>query len=207
MTRRVVDALDVGVTSDEARRGTAKAGTCHDVSQAAPSVEMRLDPGLHAGTFGQFVMAPTGPRIGVRPDLALRTGLTAVHELSHWIDIAILGQGSSVVATDPRAQDWLAAAVDSGRFKAWEAHRTGPCAHDLLSNGRTVGAYAAYLLRIREVWARSYAQWIALRTDDTLLLAEVAQRRIGGYAVQWDDQDFAPVADQLDLLFRKLRWA
>lgn len=59
-----------------------------------------------------------------------------------------------------------------------------------------------YWLAPHELWARSYAQWVALRLDDPAMLATVAGRvgtRGGGH---WPLDEFIPIAEALDRLFR-----
>ncbi len=62
-----------------------------------------------------------------------------------------------------------------------------------------------YLLRAREVWARCYAQWIALRCGDDDYLEEF--KKAGGFTVHgvefnvWEDEDFESVARAMDKVF------
>jgi hypothetical protein len=77
--------------------------------------------------------------------------------------------------------------------------------------------YVKYLLKPRELFARSYAQYVIRRNMD------VIHKHIGGiilrelddlrrqhvhriYPIQWEDDDFEPIALTLDRLFRDLGW-
>jgi hypothetical protein len=71
--------------------------------------------------------------------------------------------------------------------------------------------YVQYLLRPEELFARSYAQFVAVSSRDIRLLAQVGrlQNRRGneiGYNVQWEDDDFEPLAQALETLFWRLGW-
>ena len=64
-----------------------------------------------------------------------------------------------------------------------------------------------YLLKPRELWARSYAQYIVTKSGDPLLLAELDRIRKGPEPWrQWTDAEFQPILKQMDKLFRKKGW-
>jgi hypothetical protein len=68
--------------------------------------------------------------------------------------------------------------------------------------------HVTYLLLEEEVWARSYAQYIALRSGDATMqpqVADIRRRPIYG-ARHWEDADFEQVADAIDALFEGLGW-
>ncbi len=72
-------------------------------------------------------------------------------------------------------------------------------------------SYAEYLLDSKEVWARSYAQYIALRSGNTTMLSQLTalrDRPHNGiyYAEQWNDADFEPVMLAIDQAFKQLGW-
>jgi SPP1 gp7 family putative phage head morphogenesis protein len=65
--------------------------------------------------------------------------------------------------------------------------------------------YLTYALSEKELFARSYAQYIATRTQDPTMLRELDSIRDPGtnayYARQWADDDFGPIAEAFDLIF------
>jgi hypothetical protein len=64
-----------------------------------------------------------------------------------------------------------------------------------------------YFLRIHELFARSYAQWVAIRSSDETLLDQVSQSLSTlHYPEYWGFDDFDPVADALDRIFMELTW-
>jgi hypothetical protein len=128
--------------------------------------------------------------------------LTLAHEIGHWLDREGAGVGGRFESeAGGLFADWLAAverseAVQNIRQRA----RTG-------YNRK----YANYLLRVREMWARSYAQWVAVRSGDAKLLQQLELiRRKGASAEQrpsqWEDADFEAIAREIDALFRKIGW-
>ena len=70
--------------------------------------------------------------------------------------------------------------------------------------------YADYLLQSEELWARSYAQFVTIRSGQTDLIAELRDRQLRAerslIPVQWNDRDFLGVEDPIEALFRDLGW-
>jgi hypothetical protein len=65
----------------------------------------------------------------------------------------------------------------------------------------------AMVMQFPEFFARSYAQYIATRSGDTLLLGHLNRwlaRQT--WILQWDHGDFAPIGETLDSLFAVLGW-
>jgi hypothetical protein len=109
--------------------------------------------------------------------------LALVHELGHALDHLVLG-GARVWSseTDALARWWRAAEQSAACRRL-----TGACR----------GAEVAYWPSRRETFARSFAQWVAIRSDSAPLAREV-ERRAAGAGRQWTPWDFAPVARELD---------
>ena len=61
-----------------------------------------------------------------------------------------------------------------------------------------------------ETFARAYAQYIATKTQDPAMLAELrsvqASNAADGIPTQWTDADFKPIADAFDKLFAAIGW-
>jgi hypothetical protein len=71
--------------------------------------------------------------------------------------------------------------------------------------------YINYLLDDAEIWARAYAQYIAIRSGDSVMKAQLDRERDRSVANvvfprHWEDDDFAPIAARIDALFLKLGW-
>ena len=61
----------------------------------------------------------------------------------------------------------------------------------------------AYLLEPKEQFARAYAQYIAVRSRDNIMLGQLEGKRgdalmQGLYCQQWMDDDFAPIASEIE---------
>ncbi len=121
--------------------------------------------------------------------------LTACHEIGHFLDHqAISARGRWASMTDSAFADWKNAVHASSAYQTLLGHPLRP-------------KVRSYLLDPKELFARSYAQWIAEKSGDAKLLAELDQartRQIPG--VQWSKNDFALISQALDSLFRHKGW-
>lgn len=66
-----------------------------------------------------------------------------------------------------------------------------------------------YYLTSKETFARAYAQYIATKTQDPVMLAELRKMQAGDESrlgIQWSDQDFVPVMTAFDALFKAEGW-
>lgn len=126
--------------------------------------------------------------------------MTAAHEVGHLIDFFALGEaGAFASEAHPALAAWRAAVAASAPVKALQ----GEAGAALPPRARS------YLLRHRELWARSYAQYVAQRSGSAELLRQLDKARAGatvGQLTQWRDADFAPIAAAIDELFRTKGW-
>jgi len=86
--------------------------------------------------------------------------------------------------------DWLKAVRRSSGYKTIETERAG------------------YFKDVKELWARSYYQWVATRSGDRALLDELADVRSQApgstyYWPQWEDDDFVEIAAAIDRVMRE----
>ena len=71
--------------------------------------------------------------------------------------------------------------------------------------------YIEYLLQNEELWARSYAQFIAVKSAHPDLrehldrLRARPERRLY-YGSQWDEEDFLPILAEIEAVFRQIGW-
>ena len=70
----------------------------------------------------------------------------------------------------------------------------------------TVRAHVEYLLGPRELFARTYCQYVAVRSGDPDLQRELEKSLEPDYREQWHEDDFTPIAGALDDLFDRLGW-
>jgi SPP1 gp7 family putative phage head morphogenesis protein len=168
---------------------------------------------LRQGVEGRYRMSQGQP---VDIEFRAKGGtplFTAAHELGHFIDhvgidprVKFPSLGASAVL-DP----WMQAVKNSSAFKTLRDYRANPLAN---VDGKLIAispGYITYALDPRELFARSYSQYIAIRSGDAAMLAELSRERAGGDApiylpMQWEDDDFAPIAKAFDEVFSKLGW-
>lgn len=179
----------------------------------------------NAPGYGTIDMALSGLGFTAHPHLTLW------HETGHWLDFMGVAKGSAVhpgrrgglprrappaaagatrisfsSAADlsNRLLDGWRAAVDASQavqtLKQWQrlplAARPTPLSTSWLHEALTH----------EELFARSYAQWIALRSQHATGLAELRGLQQLPYPRQWQEADFAPIADAFDRLFELLGW-
>jgi hypothetical protein len=144
-------------------------------------------------------------RKGPHPRLAL------VHEFGHALDYFAIGE-TGVYATasgSPELEPWRTAVEASAAVVELRA-RLSMVFTSAVAVPSPIGTYLRYLLQPRELFARSYAQWIALRSGSTDLREELDLSRSGegpfGDVVQWSIADFNDIATALDKLFGSLGW-
>jgi hypothetical protein len=142
--------------------------------------------GPTGGANGTMLPAGSGAQIrlatGSAPDAS-----TVIHELGHRVDLA-LGQ---------EAKAFLSTTADEGAAKVLGAIRKSGAFERLEKSAVLSDDVKAYYTGPKELFARAYAQWVG----DTKGL------KIGGHAdinhgIQWDRDDFGPIKDALEALFR-----
>ena len=140
---------------------------------------------------------------------------TMVHEVGHFLDHKGL-PGSRFTSADPdymeMFEEWHTAARDSRAIQRLIDQRWNPEKYEIPMPGgfsiRPQRGFLDYLVTTEEVWARSYAQYIATRSGDDLLRTAIAEERrdVMYGSSQWDDDDFEPIAKAIDRIFKALGW-
>ncbi|HEY0391047.1 MAG TPA: hypothetical protein VGC63_04995 [Solirubrobacterales bacterium] len=119
---------------------------------------------------------------------------SAVHEIGHSLDSHGFGDGTPIEAimrggfqtmysSTPAMTEWRNAVTTSTAYRNLVAEGDG------------------YRESITELLARSYEQYIALRSGNKVLLAKIAKRMSDDSNVYWSDADFEPIADVFDRFF------
>lgn len=134
------------------------------------------------------------------------------HEMGHYFDLHTIGtpgqwdsdqDGSRVnqiikIAKKSNALKAIQKALDDGRMKL-----NGEMQN--LSTG--VRNHLNYLLYPKEIWARSYAQYIAKRSGNKSMLAGLKEMvDYKGIPYQWVDEDFSEIEKAIDRLFLDIGW-
>lgn len=178
---------------------------------------LAVRPGRGAREIGGYVYSAAGAARGlVVSRSSPHPGLTFIHEVGHFLDHQTLGNRGRFASEAGH----LAEVMDAiARSDAIRVLRSLGGRRRVIIRGvrgrREVEAikqpYVAYLLQPREAFARAYAQYIAVRSEDRLLLAELGRRQqhvltSQVYHDQWMDDDFLPIAQALDQLLRRKGW-
>lgn len=174
---------------------------------------------------------------------------TLAHEVGHWLDNMVVGRKEGFYAPGvplPRRGQDATAFAGSSLMDQWkDAARNSPTIQRLKtwSNATTTGdgnvpqgvskQHLRYLLSTNETWARSYAQYIAIRSEDPDAIAELRQlqkaasvgpvpathryntRKLTNqdpdpnswdYPTVWQDDEFEPIARAFDAIFEAMGW-
>lgn len=139
-----------------------------------------------------------------------------IHEVGHFLDHQTLGTQGRFAS----AEGWLSEIMEAIRGSAAISGLHGRIgkryamvinAHGRRQRENVSQHHVRYLLEPEEQFARAYAQYIAIRSGDATLLAELSNRR-GSilvqrvYYEQWQDTDFVPIAQAFDRLLRRQGW-
>ena len=197
-----------GVVNDEFREAVATVAAVHG-DGALPTVPVLLTTGLEGR--GRLVH-----RAGVPNAILIEHGVSyravaLVHEVGHLLDLVGIGDGASFAsASSPMFADWLLSVVDTPAYARLDEIIRRALAeipeHHLRQRTRL-----SILRDPEELWARSYAQYIAVRSGNLDLnrgIAALTEVSIAGLTVplQWERDEFASIAREIDLLMRRLQW-
>jgi hypothetical protein len=155
--------------------------------------------------------------------------MTTAHEIGHWLDGVMLPVGilevNNASSREAKAvvdfwtaiyktnatQELTKLVREGGTVKikipTWEVVDGKPTRVEAIQDVPSDEDFVRYLSKDNETWARAYAQYVATRSSNPVLKAELvkAQEKIG-YPQQWSDEDFTPVADAIDNLFKTMGW-
>src|SRR5262249_13642197 len=141
---------------------------------------------------------------------------TLVHEIGHFLDQQGAGKGKYHASSrDIDYSDFRRIVKESRAIKRLEQMLAEGKASVTLPDGTRKEypvdkRHVLYLLDMREIWARAYSQYVAVKSGDPLLLKQLDElRNYGGelsYPWQWDEDDFARIADEIDRLMLKFEW-
>jgi len=167
--------------------------------------------------IGRYV--PTREGDASRIEVAMTPGrrrLSFVHEIGHVLDHQALGTPGAYASESGRLRRLMqtidrSAALASLRERGRHKQITTQDRRGNMIRFRIDAHDVAYLLEPRECFARAYAQYIAVRSGDSSLLAQLDDKRgdlltQAIYYEQWTDADFTPIADDFDRLLRRKGW-
>ena len=119
-----------------------------------------------------------------------RSALGFLHELGHLLDHQIF--------YDRKTRSWASEVHPA--FARWRD------AAAKLERRTLPGGYSRqrYFQSVHEVWARSYAQTVLLRSEDRALLRRLVRLQAEDDAHIWSQEQFAAVAIEVELVFERL---
>lgn len=132
-----------------------------------------------------------------------------------------IGEWSSADVSNKALEEWRQAVVNSRAVQTMQGWQDESRTRRGVEPAPGIPAridydHLRYLLQTHEVFARSYAQYIAVRSKDAVGLKELAKLQALGkpgsqgifpaYPRQWEDDDFEPIAKAFDRLFDSLGW-
>lgn len=129
---------------------------------------------------------PVDLRVSSRHD---RVALSFLHELGHLLDHQL--------APAPRS-------FASPRLALFAPWRAAAGSIEQRAPAFASRGHRRYFSSWRELWARSYAQWVVLRSGDSALGAGLAAAQAADDRLVWPAAHFEPVAIELDALFSAL---
>jgi hypothetical protein len=170
----------------------------HVLGDDAPGITVELDAEL--AMPGRYQVRETEPpRIVINPS-CVRPRLVLLHELGHYLDHAAFGDGIAWGCSGQSFDEWRAALEASEAVERLRALEASPELAELTQG------YGYFLLE-EELWARSYSQWVAVRTNEETLLNELGTSLTAlAYPEYWGFEDFAPIADEIDKIFIEATW-
>jgi hypothetical protein len=200
----VSDALQIRVAGklrDQVKAAIETIDQVHD-DGVLPVIPIRSTKASYLGCL-QPVLSGNGITAG---NIAVRASgtwpaLTTVHEIGHFLDLDAIGAKGdfSTKRGDPDMKRVLEAAERTAAVQGLRAK---------LAESRgfeQIRAYK-YFLTPWEIWARAYAQFIAERSGSEMLQKQLAACRDDLKFRQWETDDFKPVAEAIEVLFKKLGW-
>jgi hypothetical protein len=201
-----------GVANDDLREAVDAINRVHGDGDL-PEIPVSFAGGMldaDGEADGRFTLRRhhDGPAVPV--SIVIRSGaphrqFVLVHEVGHLIDLSGLpGHDYSSFSLDvPELDDWRDKVVGTNAYRSLRA-LTDPVVGGDPSR-------ALKLSTLEELWARSYAQFVAVRSLSAELLRALDRLRDRPrtgvyYPRQWDDDDFGDVDRAIEHLFRRQQW-
>jgi SPP1 gp7 family putative phage head morphogenesis protein len=155
--------------------------------------------------------------INISPVEGNHAAITMAHEVGHYLDNQALRITQELPSDKitPEIQAWRDAIKESESVKTLQDwYRNG---HEITIRDSTRPEmsvtqqmdrkFIKNYLRHDELWARSYEQYIATRSGDPTMVAQISAIRATDYgAIQWGDEDFAPIANAIDGILKAAGW-
>lgn len=133
-----------------------------------------------------------------------------LHELGHYLDDQAIEPAGEFASGAGHVPEWSAVVEASDAvLRLRELERQAPVTFEVTSGFAVIldADDFAYMLEPEELFARSYAQYIASRSGDPVTLSELHAGQEVVYPEQWSDADFESIAAEFDELLERLGWS
>jgi hypothetical protein len=211
-------------------QGIAAIDAVHGVPAGLPLLPVKTIaavPGAPSAAGGNAYDEVTGEPLAIH--VAARCpcpATTVIHETGHFLDHRGLGGPQPRMITDaPRAwaglpdgvsdglQGWWLSIEHSAAYQQLQDLRQNPM-RDLSAGRIDVRTFVPvdYLLEAGELWARSYCEYVARKSGDPVVNADLDDRIARTTAAElwvpeyWTSDDFSPIIVSIDRLFGALGW-
>lgn len=202
--------LPRGANFERWERTVKSIGTVHKVGRL-PQIEVLPEAGTdREGGYSHVGML--WPRwIKINTDRPQQE-LTLTHEVGHYLDHMLFGAGDWGSSSNPDLEEWRDAVYNSETYAQLQRGLSGTVTVTVRGVPIEIPVLkeaAEDLLEPQELWARSYAQWIARKSGDPELLRQVAETIAPKGGVNpllpehWGDEEFAPIEATFDRLFER----
>ena len=185
-----------------------------------PSLPLRTVEGDSARGDGEFLVQFGHPQEILVNGTGAHPEYSTLHEVGHFLDYSGLSGGigdfaSAGITNDMHIRRWGNAALKSEAIKTIRDYRKRlrdqvPNAKDRTPLQQKNLDYSDYLLDTPEVFARSYAQWVATRSGNDYILGQLREKQARARTSKgkdvWEDADFEPIGAALDALFEARGW-
>lgn len=130
--------------------------------------------------------------------------LTFAHEVGHFLDHKGWGGKGFASVNAPAAEVWRKSVLNSPEVMRLMELRTQATTAQMRKD-------AVYYTSFEEMWARSYAQWVTLRSGDAKMAEGLTNIKATSHSEarrlsQWGTVEFEPIAKAIDDLFTMLGW-
>lgn len=180
--------------------------------------ELPLIPVIQGSrTVGRYI--PTREGGAARIEAATpsdRRVLSFAHEIGHFLDHQALGRRGSYASESGSIRSLMHVIKSSKSTKTLERRmrQASIITTDKRENRvrfKVDRKNVAYLLEPKEQFARAYAQYIAVRSRDEVMLRQLENKlgdlvTQGVYCQQWMGDDFLPIALEFDRLLHRKGW-
>lgn len=160
--------------------------------------------------------------------------MSTFHETGHFLDhVGFDGDRHAFSSeSDPGFEAWRTAAKNSQAIQMLQTWHTRGTPGDNITPASVNQRQIAYMLSTKETWARAYAQWVAVKSQDPAALKELrhmqrasqigpvpATRRYNAklpgtlpnadtwdYPWAWQDADFTAIEAAIDTIMERIGW-